>query len=106
MNEKRKRYHRIQVRLSDDEYDYFCYNRARTGLTTESYLRQLISDKTPKTKEMSQLDKEIVAQLYAIGNNLNQIARRVNDSNILSVDKFNKAVDDFKQIMQRYLEQR
>lgn len=104
MTEHRRRSRRVQVRLSDDEYEYFLYNLSRTGLTAESYLRKLISDKIPKTKETRQLDRDILSQLYAIGNNLNQIARRVNDAGIVSADKFNAAVEDFKKIMNEFLE--
>lgn len=57
MNEHRKRTNRIQVRLNDDEYDYFLYNLERSGLTKEAYLRKLISDKIPKTKEVGQYEK-------------------------------------------------
>lgn len=104
MSERRRRTHRVQVRLNDDEYEYFRYNLSRTGLTAESYLRKIIADKIPKTREARQLDRDILSQLYAIGNNLNQIARRANDVNIISVDKFNAAVEDFKKIMNEFLE--
>ena len=87
MNEHRKRTNRIQVRLNDDEYDYFLYNLERSGLTKEAYLRKLISDKIPKTKEVGQYEKDILAQLYAIGNNLNQISRRAHSIEVINVEK-------------------
>lgn len=100
----RKRTHRVQVRLSDDEYDFFQYNLERTGLSAEVYLRKLISDKIPKTKEIGQYEQDILTQLYAIGNNLNQIARQANTMKVIRVEKYTKAVDDFNQIMKNFLE--
>ena len=101
----RTRNHRVQVRLSDDEYEFFIYNLHRTGLTAEAYLRQIIANRIPKTKEFRQLDKDVLNQLYAIGNNLNQISRRANSMKIINVEKFNAAVKDFKDIMKRFMEQ-
>ena len=101
---RRKRTHRVQVRLSDDEYDYFQYNLERTGLSAEVYLRKLIADKIPKTKEVGQYEQDVLAQLYAIGNNLNQIARQANTMKIIRVEKFSNAVDDFNRIMKEFLE--
>lgn len=104
MNEHRKRTNRIQVRLNDDEYDYFLYNLERSGLTKEAYLRKLISDKIPKTKEVGQYEKDILSQLYAIGNNLNQISRRAHSMNVINVEKFFDAVNKFDVTMQEFLE--
>lgn len=104
MNEQRKRTNRVQVRLNDDEYDYFLYNLERSGLTKEAYLRKLISDKIPKTKEVGQYEKDILAQLYAIGNNLNQISRRAHSMNVINVEKFFDAVNKFDVTMQEFLE--
>ncbi len=104
MSEKRARAHRVQVRLNDDEYEYFLYNLERSGLSREAYLRKLLTEKIPKTKEIGQYEKDISAQLYAIGNNLNQIARRANTMNVISVEKYSDAVKKFEDIMQAFLE--
>lgn len=101
----RTRNHRVQVRLSDSEYDFFQYNLDITGLTAEAYLRKLIAEKTPKVKEISNLEKDVVAQLYAIGNNLNQISRRANSMGIINVDLFKKSVDEFERIMKKFLDE-
>lgn len=104
MNERRSRTNRVQVRLNDDEYDYFIYNLERSGLSREAYLRKLIAGKIPHTKEIGQYEQDVLAQLYAIGNNLNQIARRANSMNVISVEKFFDAVSKFEEIMQKFLE--
>lgn len=104
--EKRSRPNRVQVRLSDEEYDFFRHNLELTGLTAEAYLRQMIIGRTPKVKETSELEKNITAQLYAIGNNLNQISRRAHSMGIINVDLFTKSVNEFENIMKTFLEQR
>lgn len=105
MIENRTRTHRVQVRLDDDEHDYFLYNLERSGLTMEAYLRTLIMSKIPKTKEVSELDRNILAQLYAIGNNLNQIARRAHVMNVLSPEHYDDSLKEFKSIMSAFLNQ-
>lgn len=106
LKENRRRIHRIQVRLDDDEYDYFCYNVKRTGLTKEAYLRTLIDGKIPKLREELDVDKEIVSQLYAIGNNLNQIARRAHTLGRIDIDRYDKSVENFKKIMIEFIKRR
>lgn len=104
--ENRNRQHRVQVRLSDDEYNLFIHNLELTGLSKEAYLRQLINGRTPKVKEFTKLDKDIASQLYAIGNNLNQISRRAHSMGIINVDLFSTSISEFKSIMKKFLEQR
>lgn len=102
-NENRTRRRRVQVRLDEDEYDYFLYNVQRTGLTQEAYLRTLIANKIPKAKAVTELDRDILAQLYAIGNNLNQIARRAHVMKVIDPERYDDAVKTFKQIMKEFL---
>lgn len=105
-NEKRNRTHRIQVRLNDEEYDFFTHNLELTGLTAESYLRKLICEKTPRVKEVTELDRDIANQLYAIGNNLNQVSRRANSMGVINVKLFSESVKNFENIMREFLKQR
>lgn len=105
-NEKRNRTHRVQVRLSDEEYDFFNHNLELTGLTAEGYLRKLICEKTPRVKEVTELDRDIANQLYAIGNNLNQISRRAHSMGIINVKLFSESVTKFENIMKDFLERR
>lgn len=104
MSEQRTRSHRVQVRLNDDEYDYFLYNLERSGLSKEAYLRKLLAEKIPKVKEIGEYEKDVLAQLYAIGNNLNQIARRAHSMHVIQVEKYSAAVERFEEIMQVFLE--
>lgn len=100
----RTRNNRIQVRLSDNELAYFEYNIEKTGLNREAYLRQLILGRTPKTKEADETNRNILAQLYGIGNNLNQIARLAHTLKVINVERYDKAVEEFKTVMKKFLE--
>lgn len=104
MSQNPKRIHRVQVRLSDDEYDYFLYNLERTGMSKEAYLRKLLADKIPKTREIGQYEQDVLAQLSAIGNNLNQIARRAHTMQIINAEKYFDTVKRFEAIMTAFLE--
>lgn len=44
----RKRRHQVIFRLTDDEFERLKKRVADTGLTTEAFLRQLISGRVPK----------------------------------------------------------
>lgn len=104
MSQNPKRTHRVQVRLSDDEYDYFLYNLERTGMSKEAYLRKLLADKIPKTREIGQYEQDVLAQLSAIGNNLNQIARRAHTMQVINAEKYFDTVKRFEAIMTAFLE--
>lgn len=104
MSQNPKRIHRVQVRLSDDEYDYFLYNLERTGMSKEAYLRKLLADKIPKTREIGQYEQDVLVQLSAIGNNLNQIARRAHTMQIINAEKYFDTVKRFEAIMTAFLE--
>ena len=93
----------MQVRLTDDELDYFNYCVGRTGLSKEAYLRKIIAGKIPRLKEERQLDRDILAQLYNIGNNLNQLARYAHVKKVLNVEAYDQAVTDFKKNMAEFL---
>ena len=99
----RKRNHRVQVRLDDEEYAFFEYNLERTGLSKEVYIRNLLLNKKKKTKEENESNRNILSQLYAIGNNLNQVARLAHSIKVINVERYDKAVAEFKKIMEKFL---
>lgn len=99
----RKRNRRVQVRLTDEEYAFLEYNVERTGLSQEAYLRTLILDKVPKTRETNEDNQNILTQLYAIGNNLNQIARLGHTIKVINVERYDQAVEEFKTVMNKFL---
>lgn len=97
----RQRQYRIQVRLNNDEHLKFTERVQKTGLSKEAYLRLIISNKAPR--ERAQNDGKILKELYAIGNNLNQIARKANALSLMEVERYDENVDFFKSIMKDFL---
>ena len=89
--ENRKRPHRVQVRLNDKEYDQFCAAVKRSKLTKEAYLRHLINGYVPQDAPPPDYFA-MMQQLYRIGNNLNQIARKAHVLNVIDVQQYDKAV--------------
>jgi len=82
----RKRYYRARVWLDEKEYVKFVRNVEKTGLSKETYLRQLITGYSPKESPPLEYH-EIIRQLTIIGRNLNQIATKLN-----SVGVFNREI--------------
>ena len=99
----RKRIYRVAVRFDEDELEYFHYLVEKTGLSQEAYLRQVAMGKTPRLREERELDRDILAQLYRIGNNLNQIARYAHVKNVLNVEAYNEAITEFRSVMEQFL---
>ena len=74
---------KITVRLSDKEYNHLKNQSENAGLKMEPFIRKLIMqvDLHPRPPDnISQLIREI----NPIGNNINQIARRVNNDDEVS----------------------
>lgn len=73
----RTRSYRVSVRLGEQEMKHLNRQVKRSGLRREPYLRALITGTEIKEHPPEQW-AEIVRQLSAIGNNINQIAHIAN----------------------------
>ena len=73
----RIRMHRVSVRLSEKEYLYLKEQADLVGLKIEPFLRNLISGVKMKPRPKEEW-AELIRQMSAIGNNINQIAHRAN----------------------------
>ena len=78
---------RIHLRVSQDEYDLIRQKMAQSGCVNMSaYLRKMAIDGLIVKLDMSEM-KEILRLLRYNGNNINQIAKRLNeDEDIYSSD--------------------
>lgn len=92
----RKRNNRVSVRFTDDELDHFRKLVERTGLSAEEYLRQLIKGVVPRDSPPADYYK-MMRQLYHVGNALNQIAQKAHVLNVMDVQRYDKAVEEFEQ---------
>ena len=78
----------ISLRLTETEYEVYKEFARRGGFTLSELIRRFLTNgkvsyQMPIVADMPQL-KEITAQLAAIGNNLNQIARYLNSGGLLT----------------------
>lgn len=67
----------ILLRLSEKEYAHLKEQATLAGLKIEPFLRNLISGVKIKPRPKEEW-KEIMRQMSAVGNNINQIAHRAN----------------------------
>lgn len=96
----RKRSHDLHLRLNDDEFEKLNIAVAKTGISREAYLRNLIAGQQPK--ELPPPDfRPMMRQLYYCGNNLNQIARKANALNMIDAQHYEEAVELFRQTVIR-----
>lgn len=76
----------IKVRVSDDEYVNL--SKRKTQQRLASWMREYCLDAAPALKnEPIKCDPDLLRQLAGVGNNLNQIARRLNSKAFTPGDK-------------------
>lgn len=99
----RKRNCRVWVRLNKDEYEALQKKVRKTKLSQEGYIRLLLNDVTPKETPPVEYHS-FIRELRAIGNSLNQIARRANAGGFIEaphyrseVEKLHKAILEIRQ---------
>ena len=94
---------KISIRLSEKEYAHLKEQADLAGLKIEPFLRNLISGVKMKPRPKEEW-AELIRQISAVGNNINQIAHRANihgltDKQILlavkeSLDKLWQKMDE------------
>ena len=75
----RKRMIKISVRLNEQEHAHLKRLSETTGLKMEPLIRQLILGRDVKPRPPENL-AELLRQISAMGNNINQIAKRANET--------------------------
>ena len=75
----RKRAIKISVRLNEQEHEHLKKQAAISGYPMEPFIRALIMGVNLRPRPPDEY-AEIRRQLAAIGNNINQIAKRLNES--------------------------
>lgn len=68
---------KISIRLSEKEYLHLKEQAGLAGLKIEPFLRNLISGVKMKPRPQEEW-AELIRQISAVGNNINQIAHRAN----------------------------
>lgn len=91
----RKRNIQVITRLNKKEQQHLKTMVKRSGLTQEAYIRHLINGVVPV--DAPPVDYYVMMkELHAVGNNLNQIARKAHQLNAIDVQRYDKAVRDFE----------
>ena len=91
----RKRNIQVMVHLNSKEYQALMKKVKKTGLSRETYLRQLMNGYVPK--ELPPLDYHgMMRELNAIGNSINQIAARANATGFFLAEEYAGYMDEFR----------
>ena len=85
----RKRQNRLEVRLNDSEDIKLHELMRETGFNASQLIRSLISRTEIKTRPPDELPK-LLRELSAIGNSVNQIARKANSTDSIAEDELTK----------------
>ena len=85
----------IILRLTPAEHQALRKCVAQSGLSQSAYLRLLITGHVPKALPPIEYHK-LLRQLYAIGNNMNQIAARANSTSFFLADEYASYVHEFR----------
>lgn len=102
----RTRSKQIKFRLSDEEYQTMLDKVEKSGKKQQEYLLACALEKPlTNTDGLKQLYPELKAQ----GNNLNQIAKKMNEGNMVGYDEFRADIKEMTSIWQsvkRFLQER
>ena len=90
-------------RLDQKEADAFRERVARSGLSQEAYIRQVIRGKVPRDAPPPDY-YSMMRELHRIGNNLNQIVQKAHTLNVIDVQHYDKDMRKFEQAVQMITE--
>ena len=91
---------KITVRLSEKERQYLGEQADAGGMKMEPYIRELIMGNEVKCRPKEEW-AEVVRQIAAVGNNINQIAKNTNMGMEVTADTLNTILEMQKQIWER-----
>lgn len=91
---------KITVRLSEKERKFLGEQADAGGMKIEPYIRELIMGNEIKSRPKEEW-AEVVRQVAAVGNNINQIARNTNMGMEVTVDILKEVLEMQKQIWER-----
>ena len=80
MNENKKEHH-LHIVLTTQQYQLLCRQAKECRLTKRAYLARLIEGRPVKARPTKEI-KELRTEIHHIGNNINQIARRLNEGRV------------------------
>ena len=85
----------VHVYLYEDEYEKYVSQVEKSALSKSQYIRQLINGY--EVKELPPLDYyNLIRELNAIGNNLNQIARIANSIGEIDERMYTQVIEELR----------
>ena len=93
----RKRPKQIVIRLSEQEFEDLKIKVEQSGKTQQQYIIEALTQKRVVNTDGL---KEVAGELKRQGNNLNQIAKRLNQMDPISYGQFQEDIKEFTQIWQ------
>lgn len=99
----RKRNIAVITRLNQQEQQHLKSLVKKSGLSQEAYIRHLINGVVPE--EAPPVDYyAMMKELHAVGNNLNQIARKAHQLNVVDVQRYDRVVKEFEKTVKMITE--
>lgn len=92
----RRRNISFMFRLNEQEAGAFRARVKRSGLTQESYVRQVIRGEIPRDAPPPDY-YAMMKELHKIGNNLNQIAQKAHVLNVIDVQRYDRDMKKFEE---------
>ncbi|WP_416325181.1 plasmid mobilization protein [[Eubacterium] hominis] len=99
----RKRNIAIITRLNRREQQHLKNLVKKSGLSQEAYIRHLINGVVPVEAPSADY-YAMMKELHAVGNNLNQIARKAHQLNVVDVQQYDQAVKEFEKAVTKITE--
>ena len=94
MDENKKEHH-LHIVLTTQQYQLLCCQAKECRLTKRAYLARLIEGRPVKARPTKEI-KELRTEIHHIGNNINQIARRLNEHDSIYETEMDEIVDEQK----------
>lgn len=91
----RNRNVKIQIWLNKKEAESLQKKAKRCNISVAAYLRHLINDLIPQEAPPPDY-YAMMQQLYRVGNNLNQIAQKAHTLNVIDVQRYDAACQQFE----------
>lgn len=95
-----RRNHEVKVRLNDDEFNELNHKVAQSKMSREKFIRHCIHKKKVKTPPDINY-YQFITECNMIGNNLNQIARKLNGTNTYSDEMLNTTIYELRSFIKK-----
>ncbi|ECO8397092.1 hypothetical protein GEM41_15555 [Salmonella enterica] len=105
LNQEERRDISIQFRVNKREFEYLRELVEASGLERGHYIRREILKSEPVVRrKMPEVNQKTYIQLSAIGNNINQSAKKLNGNEYFDKNEVDKFMFNIKQVSRRILE--